>query len=203
MASYNPASQGMGISNVGVGDPNVIFKRKNRWTFEVNSIQGSTCPFSIPPHFVKMANRPNITIEETQIDFLNDRTWIPGKATWEAITVTYLDVAGVGVQPSEGVRGIHKWLAAVYDFTGKNGRKQSSKRSGYAGKATLTLYDGCGGPLEVWTLGDAWPTGINFGDLTYEDSGIVEIELTIRYSKVEVQFFCPADQIPSCCSGCG
>ena len=26
--SYNPLIQGMGITNVGVGDPNVIFKRK-------------------------------------------------------------------------------------------------------------------------------------------------------------------------------
>ena len=135
--NYNPAQAGMGIGQTGLGDPNVVIKRKNRWTFEVASLKGSDCEFSIPAHFCKIAARPNITIEDTQLDFLNDRTWIPGKATWETIQVTYIDVGGNLGSPSiDAVRGVYKWLGSVYDFTGKNGRRQSSKRAGYSGRAT-------------------------------------------------------------------
>lgn len=194
----------MGVTNIGVGDNNVIFKRKFRWTFEVESIGG--CEFRVPAHFCKLAARPNISIEETEINFLNDKTWIPGKAAWESITITYLDVGGVGLQDEGqlGVRGIYQWLAAVYDFTGQGQprRGMSSKRAGYSGKGTLKLYDGCGNTMETWILEDCWPQAINFGDLDYSSSDTVDIELTIRYSKVKVTFDCPSDAFQPCCEGC-
>lgn len=202
---YNPLTQGMGITNIGVGDPNVIFKRKNRWTFE---IENQTCGWKVPTLFVKVAARPNISIEEVEINFLNDKTWIPGKAAWESITITYMDVAGGNLngEGNLGVLGLYSWLASVYEFTASNGgkvlRRQASKRADYSGTGTLRLFDGCGHELERWIFEDIWPQAINFGDLDFSSSETVDIELTMRYSKVKLIHICPQLNINNCCTPC-
>ena len=178
-----------------------MFKRKFRWTFEVRGTGG--CPFTVPPYFVKLAARPNISFEETEINFLNDKTWIPGKASWEAITVTYIDVGGsLGGDAAGANLGLYQWLLNVFDFSQDSKKFMNSQRTNYAGETTLTLWDGCGGRLEVWTLKDAWPQAINFGDLDYSSSDTVDIELTLRYSQVSFQHLCPVGNFESCCVPC-
>jgi hypothetical protein len=186
--------------NMGIGElggPSLVFKRKFRWTFQVNNVCGGQV--RVPEHFVKLAARPNITIEETEINFLNAKTWIPGKGTWETITVTYYDVsqAGNGV----GNEGLWSWLATVYDFTSPIELQQSSTRESYGGDARLNLYDGCGTSMEEWLLHSVWPQAINFGELDYSSSEEVTIEVTLRYTDVEYFNFCGQDPSP-CCEGC-
>jgi hypothetical protein len=182
----------MGIGALGFN--NLIFKRKFRWTLRIFDICGGQ---EIPKDYVKLAARPNITIEETEINHLNAKTWIPGKGTWETITVTYYDVATIDIKP------LYDWLATVYDFVDPVALKQGSIRADYAGKAELVLYDGCGQELEIWTLGDVWPQAINFGELDYSNSEEVTIELTLRYSDVAYEPICPSFNIESCCTPCG
>lgn len=199
--AFNPSVQGMGIGTVGVGDPNVTFKRKFRWTLDINGY--GQCPFRVPPYFVKVAARPNISFEETEINFMNDKTWIPGKASWEAITVTYMDVAGnLTGDAAGGNLGLYNWLTNVFDFTRTSRKFMNSKRRNYAGVATLVLWDGCGTPLETWTLSDAWPQAVNFGDLDYTSSDTVDIEITLRYSQVSFQHHCPTFEFNRCCESC-
>ncbi len=196
--AFNPAGQGMGIGTVGIGDPNVVFKRKFRWTL---TIRGKD--FEVPPYFVKVAARPNISFEETEINFLNDKMWVPGKATWEALTFTYMDVSGnLTGDASGGNLALYTWLTNVFDFTSPTKKFMSSKRCGYAGAAELILYGGCGEKLETWLLEDAWPQAINFGDLDYSSSDTVDIELTIRYSRVTFKHHCPAGPIVQPCVSC-
>lgn len=180
----------MGIGSVGL--PSTIFKRKFRWTFEV-----LFCGSSIPADFVKIAGRPNFSVEETEINFLNSKTWIAGKASWETITVTYLDVAG------DQSAKILSWIASVYDFTGLNpSYTQGSARADYEGIGVLTMYDGCGQEIETWRLEHLWPTSVNFGDVDYSSSDISEIELTLRYSDVKYQSNCAGSIGPCQCSIC-
>jgi hypothetical protein len=204
---------GAQILNMGLNDLNasdVVFKRKYRWLFTIYTDCGSGI---ISSNWVKLASRPNLTIEETEINFLNGKMWIPGKASWETITVTYYDLAGS--TPVGSMDALYSWLATVYNFTTKAvPYSQSSKRGaaspggpgssgGYAGVGILALYDGCGNPLEEWVLQNMWPQAVNFGELDYSASEEVTIELTLRYS--EVQFTgvvgCSGNPYP-CCTGC-
>jgi hypothetical protein len=192
-----------------LGDKNIVFKRKFRWTFQVQDICGSS---SIPESFVKLAARPNLSIEETEINFLNAKTWIPGKGSWNTISVTYIDVAnvqGTSLNASQGSPdNLYKWLASVYDFRGQGAGatpgqlNNGSRRRDYAATGVLNLYDGCGGTLETWYLNDMWPTEVNFGELDYAASEEVTIELTLRYSAVEFLPGCGATFPPPCCTSC-
>lgn len=182
----------MGIGNLGFS--NTIFKRKFRYKFELFDICGGK---SIPEHYVKTAARPNLAIEETEINFLNATSWIPGKARWETITVTYIDVATADIAP------LYTWLASIYNFTNPVTLEMGSQRRDYTGTGVLTLYDGCGQLLERWTMRDMWPTGVNWGDLDYASSDTADIELTLRYSQVIYEPICPGFKIETCCSPCG
>jgi hypothetical protein len=189
-------NMGLGL----LGNANLIIKRKFRWTFEVQrSCRGSQ--LNVPANFVKVAARPNLQIEETELNYLNAKTWIPGKASWQTISVTYYDVA------AQENLNLWNWLASVYNFApdanGASNPTQGSQRQDYAGVGLLTMYDGCGTQLERWTLTDLWPTEMNFGELDYASSDEATIELTLRYSNAQYQSFCPAFVPTGCCSPCG
>ena len=184
-----------------LGSQDLIFKRKFRWTFKVQE----TCDGKkdIPECYVKVAARPSLTVEETEINFLNSKGWLPGKAAWETITVTYYDVGGKGDEvDSEGIANLWGWLATIYNFSKGTKSEQGANRKNYAGKGVLTLYDGCGKGIEEWTLEDMWPQAINFGELDYSSSEECTIELTLRYSKVQYDNQCGNKIAPCECAGC-
>jgi|SRR5262252_1415193 len=196
------ACQGkMGMGPIGGAD--VVFKRKFRWLFAIKTNCNNGY---IPPTIVKLAARPNLTIEETEINYLNGKMWIPGKGAWETITVTYYDVGGAGL--GDAMTALFSWLATVYDFTDPVNLCQSSKRGGggvpgYSGTGTLQLLDGCGKVMETWTMENMWPQAINFGELDYSSSEEVTVELTLRFTNVKYQAAtgCGA-QVNPCCDGC-
>ena len=184
-----PIAMGLGV----IGGPNVLHKRKFRWTFSV-AREGRK---NVPASFVKLAARPNLTVEETEINFLNGKKFIPGKGTWETITVTYYDVSTGG---TDNV-GLWEWLADVYDFTDSVNLKQSTRTSCYTGVGTCKMYDGCGYSLETWKLNDCWPQAVNFGELDYSSSEEATIEVTLRYASVDYKNDCGV-QITTRCCGC-
>lgn len=184
-------AMGIGI----IGRPDIIFKRKFRFTFEIFGFCDNQKNV-IPEHFVRVASRPNLEIEETEINHLNARSWLPGKATWQAITVNYYDVAHSEMQ------SLYNWLATMYDFTDPINLRQGEKRD-WDATGVMSMYDGCGVLLETWQLDHIFPTAINFQDADYASSDICEIELTLRYSDVKYKSFCPAFEPNPCCTGCG
>jgi hypothetical protein len=188
----------MGLGALGNGD--VIFKRKFRWTFEVEYCC-NTFPRQVPASFVKMGNRPQIDFEEIEINYLNGKMFIPGKGTWQPLSITYYDVAGLtsGSATSE----LLSWIASVYDITDPVCLKMGSSLNTYEGKAKIMLYDGCGNPLEAWLLEHVWPQSVNWGDLDMASSDECTIELTLRYSSAKYISFCPAGDIERCpCEDC-
>lgn len=186
-------AQEMGIGNLGF--KNTVFKRKFRFTFEITEVCDNPGRF-VPASFVKVAARPSLTIEETEINYLNAKTWIPGKASWETINITYIDVAAIDN------RVLYDWLASTYGFHKPIELPMGASRKDYAAVGILKMFDGCGTLLETWELNDLWPTSVNFGDLDYSSSDEATIELTLRYSGVKYTPNCPGFEIASCCTPC-
>jgi len=194
--------QMMGLGQLA-SETEYVFKRKYRWTLSLTSPCGAGGAGAIPEHFVKLAARPNFTLEETEINFLHGKMYLPGKGTWETITVTYYDIGNAGA----GMGNLYSWLATVYNFQNPASLSQASKigsrfnSGGYAGTADLKLYDGCGTIMEQWTLKQVWPQAVNFGELDYSSSEEVTIELTLRYAEVELKMHC-GPGFKACCGGC-
>lgn len=189
----------MAITNMGLnklGLPNIVFKRKYRWTFELQACNGK----KIPEYFVKVAARPHLTIEETEINFLNAKSWIPGKAAWDTIEITYYDISSTN---GDNNQALWSWIAGIYNFVGANPTyKQATKRADWAGSGTLRMYDGCGSVLEMWQLGNAFPVDVNWGDLDYSNNDLCDITLTLRYSEVSYINYCGGTPSPCSCTSC-
>jgi hypothetical protein len=190
-----PINMGMGR----LGDNAVIHKRKFRWTFEVVR-SGDRAGQVVPASFVKVAARPNLSVEETEINFLNAKRFIPGKGTFETMTITYYDVA----EPGEGTGNVElwNWLLDVYDFSNAETLRQSSKRDCYSGTGIIAMYDGCGNALEKWELLDCWPNAVDFGELDYAVSDVAEVTVTLRYGGVNYNVFCGTSPSSKGCCGC-
>ncbi len=190
----------MGLGSIANG--NVIFKRKFRWTFEIQyCCNGGGGPKTVAREFVKVGARPQVDIEEVEINYLNGKFWIPGKATWSEMTVTYYDVAGAtngGVNTSS----ILAWIATIYDFTDPTCLQMNSVPNQYEGTARLILWDGCGNPLEGWLLQKMWPKAVNWGDLDMSSSEECTVELTLRYSNVSYQNYCGPTATKCPCGPC-
>lgn len=178
----------MGIGALGA--PNIIIKRKFRWSLAISTPCGN-----IPASYCKLAARPNLEVEDVELNFLNATTWIPGKAKWQPISITYIDVA------NQDMQGLYNWMASVYGFQWPVALPQGEKAS-WNGTALLTMYDGCGSIIESWLLGSVFPTSINFGDLDYSSSDPATIELTLRYSDVQYFGGCGLTAPAYCCRGC-
>jgi hypothetical protein len=194
----------MGIGKLG--DKNLSIKRKFRWTLQINpycstpgtSSSGGAVAQSggIGPNFVKTSARPNYDIEETELNFLNAKTWIAGKLTWQSITVTYIDCG------AKDVSALYAWIGKNAQLNDNENFWQGTAFQDYAASATLTLFDGCGTAMEAWELYNVWPQAVNFGELDYGSSEEVTIELTLRYDQVCYQSFCPQVNFAPCCSPC-
>lgn len=186
----------MGLGDLGTGG--LLFKRKFRWSMEIEYCTDRT----VAKEFVKIGARPQIDFEETEINYLHGKMFIPGKGTWQTMTVTYYDVAG---SAGSGVdtNSIFGWLASVYDITDSTFLFMGSRLADYEGQARIVLWDGCGNPIEGWLLNNVWPQSVNWGDLDMGSSEECTVELTLRYTNVEYASFCPAGTIDKCpCTPC-
>lgn len=178
MASCGISNRGLGMGLGVVGTPNnMVIKRKFRWTLEWEDAK--SYKLIAPESFVKLASRPNMVFEESVVNNGNSKYWIPGKSSWEQITVTYFDV-----RKDEGGALFMYWVAQQYQ------RESNEPLKIEPALATLRLYDGCGNLMENWLLEDAIVTSVSFGSLDYVSDEDVA-EATIRYSRVYYENNCP------------
>ena len=187
----------MGLGLIGSG--NAIFKRKFRWTMEIQYCENNT----VPENFVKVGARPQIDFDEVEINYLHGKMFIPGKGTWQTMTVTYYDVAGPAGSVGDTNSALYSWIASVYDITDPVNLHMGNTIGNYAGTARIYLYDGCGNAVECWILQNVWPQSINFGELDMSSSDECTIEMTMRYTGVQYTSFCPPGAISPCsCTPC-
>jgi hypothetical protein len=194
----------MGLGVLGTGDS--VFKRKFRWTMQFIGVCGIGGN-NIGAAYVKSANRPNLTIDEVEINYLNGKMWIPGKGTPDTTTVTYYDVASQ--EGSEAISQLFSWLGTVYNFTDSIRLTQSSAQNvagGYTADAgILKMLDGCGEVIDGFIYLNPWPTSINFGELDYATNDECTVEVTLRYRNFE--YFTSNGRCSNTfdvyCAGCG
>ena len=139
--------------------------RKNRFLLRFPSDLG------IQEWWVSNASRPTITMNETEIPFLNTSTWVIGRYLWEQITVTLRDPIG----PSAS-QAVMEWVRlASESVTGRQGYAVAYKRD-----VVLEMLDPTGTAVSQQIIKNAMPVSVSFGDLSYDDDTLADITITIR-----------------------
>lgn len=140
--------------------------RKNRWIMRFPADLG------IQEWFLSSAERPTITQNETEIQFLNTSTWVVGRYTWNSIQITLRDPIG----PSAS-QAIMEWVRLHSEsVTGRQGYA-----AGYKRDIELEMLDPTGVVVSKWVLKNTMLKDVNFGQLSYSDDGIAEITGTLRF----------------------
>ena len=166
----------MGLGKLG--DSNIVFKRKFRWTLYI--MDPNTGEMIVPRMFVKTATRPQVNIEETEIDFLNQKQWIPGANNWQTTTVTAWNV-----QQDDAGQALYDYIGQLYNQSNQALMPAHSKAN-----FILELWDGCGNLIEGWKMKEGFITSLKFGELDYTSSEEVDIEMDIRYTNIEYISYC-------------
>ena len=145
-------------------------KRKNRWIFSLEGIDS---------YLIKTASRPSISIEEQTISYMNSKRYLAGLATFESISLTLHDP----IAPS-GAQQVMEWVRTHFEsVSGRAGYADFYKRD-----CQLKLVDPVGTVIELWDIKGAFLTQAGFGDVSYEDAGMMEISLSLRFDNCVLQY---------------
>ncbi len=145
-------------------------KRQFRWVLAIEGIDA---------FIVKTAARPNISIEEVEIPFINHRRYIAGKASFETMSVTLHDP----IAPS-GAQQVMEWVRTHFEsVSGRAGYADFYKRD-----VQLKMLDPIGTVVELWDIKGAFLTAADFGSLDYGASDPSEISLTMRFDNCVLQY---------------
>jgi len=140
-------------------------KRQNRFILRFDSTLG------INEWFVESTSRPKLTVNSTEIQFLNTSTYVAGRFTWGEISVKFRDPIG----PSAS-QALMEWVRLCAEsVTGRMGYA-----AGYKKNVDLELLDPTGVVVEKWILEGAWLSSVDFGSLSYSQDAIADISATLR-----------------------
>lgn len=148
-------------------------KKKNRWLFRFPNELG------IQEWWLSSASRPTIEQSEVEIQFLNTSTWVLGRFVWNAIEITLRDPIG----PS-AAEAVMEWVRLHSEsITGRQGYA-----AGYKKLVEIEMLDPTGVVIEKWQLQGTMLTTVGFGDLSYDDDGIADINATLRFDRAILLF---------------
>lgn len=145
-------------------------KRKFRWTMEIDGVDAFT---------LKTGARPQMTFEETVIDYINTKRYVAGKMAFSPLNITLQDP----IAPSSAQK-VMNWVRLSYEvITGRAGYATIYKKDW-----SLKMLDPQGAVIEQWDVKGAWIQDTNMGELDYASSDNVEVSLVIRYDTAIHQF---------------
>ena len=145
-------------------------KLKNRF---IMSIDG------IPAYLIKTAARPSIEFEEVELNHMNVKRYVKGKASWQAVEITLYDP----IVPSSA-QAVMEWIRLGHEsVTGRDGYSDFYKKD-----IQFQVLGPVGDIVEQWTLKGTFIQSANFNDLDFSSSDPVEISLTLRYDYAILEF---------------
>lgn len=135
---------------------------------------------------VVSVGRPSITHEEVIVDSYNSKTYLAGKHTWEPITLVMRDDTNSAV-----VKAIGNQLREQLDHNSQGALAPSDGHAGdqYKFNMTIETLDGTADAdvLDKWDLAGCYLSNVQYGDLNYATSDMVQVTATIRYDNASNQ----------------
>jgi hypothetical protein len=143
-------------------------KRQNRFIVRFPSSLG------INEWFVETASRPQITINATEIPFLNTSTYVAGKFKWNPINVQFRDPIG----PSAS-QALMEWVRLCAEsVTGRMGYA-----AGYKKDVDIEMLDPTGVVVEKWIMYGTFLTSVNFNGLSYSQDALATISASLQMDR--------------------
>jgi hypothetical protein len=154
-------------------------KRKNRFIFQFDEVPGGSADGKDAESLAFVAHtakKPDISFNAVELHRINEKFMFAGKPTWGDMSATFYDHISVAGKKSAATI-LEGWLNKIYNpRNGQMGYAVAYKRNG-----AVVMLDGLGNVIDGWDVFMAWPMTVDFGDLSEEDDGIVDITATFKY----------------------
>ena len=140
----------------------------------------------IPKWICKKVERPSFETSETELQYLNHNFYLPGRLKWNPIKMTLVNP----ITPDAEALMMDYMQAAGYVFPeNADVTKTISKAEAVGALGNVYIRTLASNPasatedriVETWKLVNAWIKDASFGENTYEDEGVLPIEVTIRF----------------------
>lgn len=148
---------------------------------------------------LKECTKPSYKIETTSHVLINHTFNYPKNVVWQPISVKMISARGTKdfslSRVLEGALNSAGYLSpnitnnsiAANPQVSKTGLMESiGVNAGTQTGIDLIQVDANGALIETWSLYNAFITGVNFGSLTYENDGFVEISFDIIYDSADL-----------------
>jgi hypothetical protein len=146
-------------------------KRKFRWLLHLTPISR---------WYIKSVNKPNWTADEAEHQYLNHTFYFPGRVKFNTIKVTLVDPASPDAAAT--LNQILGQMGYVFPDNATSITTISKSQSIVTlGDVIIEQIDAAGNTQEEFKLINAWIKNVDFGSLDYNDNGLVEITLEIRF----------------------
>lgn len=127
-------------------------------------------------------SRPNLTHEEIVVDSYNSKTYLAGKHTWDPVTITFRDDMN-----SHVVKAIGNQLQKQVDH---GDQASATAGGGYKFVVNIETLDGQNGgtkpvAFDTWKLLGCYISNVQYGELNYGTSDMVQVTLQLRYDHAE------------------
>jgi hypothetical protein len=170
----------MGVPAAGFGilQP----KHKYRWQVTFTNL-AQLVPGASSRDLTRQATviqRPNLSFEEVPIHRYNNTAYVAGKYVWEPISLTIEDdITGLASAAIQGQLETQQRLIGA-DLP-SNWMNSAATGSDYKFGITLQQLDGNEGIVEQWLVEGCWLKSADFGELSYDSSEAVTIQLSVRF----------------------
>ena len=146
-------------------------KMQNRFIMEIDGI---------PSYMVKTSERPTISFDTVELDHINVKRKLKGKASWNDISITLYDP----IVPS-GAQSVMEWVRLSHEaITGRDGYADFYKKD-----LNFYLLGPVGDKVEEWTLKGAFIQEAGFGTLDWASTADpVEITVNLAFDYAVLEF---------------
>lgn len=133
----------------------------------------------VESYLIKAANRPTISFETVELPHINITRKLQGRGTWDNIDITLYDpiVPSAAQQVMEWVRLGHE------SITGRKGYADFYKKD-----IDFYMLGPVGDKVEQWKLKGAFPTNVQFGDLSFDSNDPAEITVTLTFDYAILEY---------------
>ena len=130
--------------------------------------------------WAKSVSKPSFEVSSNKYTAINYSLEYPGIVSWGDITLTVVDVG-------KKTKKYYDQLEKIgYVFPTK-GTAAGVKKISSSGALTVEQVDAEGKTIEKWSLNNFMIKSVTFGDLSYDDDGLVELQLTIAYDWAQLE----------------
>ena len=124
----------------------------------------------IPSYLIKKVARPSVTFGDVNLEHINVKRRLKGKADWGNVTADLYDP----VTPS-GAQAVMEWVRLSHEsVTGRDGYSDFYKKD-----IRINTLGPVGDIVEEWILKGAYCQSANFGDMDWTSDTPANISMTI------------------------